>query len=106
MPFTDIQEGFAALLMNGEKWDSLNDDEKAIITQAGKMFEQSSVDIALELREGYRQTVEDFGNNTYQLTPEEQKQFTDLSAGVFDEAAQECTQLGLDLIQILKVLSA
>ncbi len=106
MTFTDIQEGFAALLMNGEKWDSLNDDEKAIITQAGKMFEQSSVDIALELREGYRQTVEDFGNNTYQLTPEEQKQFTDLSAGVFDEAAQECTQLGLDLIQILKDLSA
>jgi TRAP-type C4-dicarboxylate transport system substrate-binding protein len=103
--FTDVCEGFAALLMNGDRWDSLNDDEKAIINEAGKMFEKSSVDIALELREGYRQTVEDYGTNTYQLTPEEQKQFTDIAAGVYDEIAKECTQPGLDLIEILKELN-
>ena len=39
--FTTLNEGYAALLMNGDTWDSLNADEQAIITQAGKVFEQN-----------------------------------------------------------------
>ncbi len=104
--FTDIGEGYAALLMNGDTWNSLNDDEKAVITEAGKIFEKKSVEIALGLREEYAKTVEEAGINTYTLTEAEQKAFTDLSTALFDEVKNEVTGPGLKLIEILKQYSA
>lgn len=104
--FTDIQEGYAALLMNDDKWDSLNDDEKAVINEAAKVFEQNSYDLALDLRDDYRTTVVDAGTNIYTLTAEEQKAFTDLSTALYTECAETVSGTGLDLIDILQVVNA
>lgn len=104
--FCDINEGYAALLMNGATWDSLNADEQAIITEAGKVFEQKSVEIALTLKDEYKKTVEDAGINTYTLTPEEEKAFTDLSVALFDEVKTQVTGPGLELIDVLNGLRA
>ena len=102
--FTTYNEGYAALLMNGETWNSLNDDEKAIINEAGKVFEQKSVEIALALREDYKKTITDAGINTYTLTADEQQQFFDKSLPVFDEVKNEVKGPGLELISILESL--
>ena len=104
--FTTLNEGYAALLMNGDTWDSLNADEQAIITQAGKVFEQKSVEIALDLREGYKQTITDAGINTYELSAEEQQAFVDKSAPVFEEVKGELSGPGLELMDILDQLAS
>ena len=102
--FTDINEGYAALLMNDDTWESLNADEQAIITAAGLVFEERSVEIALGLRDEYKQTVEDAGINVYTVTAEEQQQFVDAALPVFEEVKSEVNGPGLELIEILEGL--
>lgn len=102
--FTTFNEGYAALLMNGDTWDGLNADEQAVITAAGKVFEQKSVEIALELREGYKKTIEDAGVNTYELSDAEQQKFFEKSMTVFDEVKNEVTGPGLELLDVLESL--
>lgn len=103
---TTINEGYGALLMNGAAWDSLNDDEKAVITAAGLVFEQKSVDIGIENVTKYHQTLKDAGCNIYTLTDTEQKAFTDLSLGVMEEVKTTVKGPGLELIEILDSLRA
>jgi TRAP-type C4-dicarboxylate transport system substrate-binding protein len=103
---TSINEGYAALLMNGKTWDSLNADEQAVITAAGKVFEQKSVEIGSTNVATYQQTVKDAGCNVYTLTPDEQKAFVDLSLAVEDEVKAEVKGPGLELIDILDQLRA
>jgi TRAP-type C4-dicarboxylate transport system substrate-binding protein len=103
---TSINEGYAALLMNGATWDGLNADEQAIITAAGKVFEQKSAEIGDASVESYQQAAKDAGVNMYALTPDEQKAFTDLSVALFDEVKNEVKGPGLELIDILNGLRA
>ena len=90
--------------MNGDTWDSLNADEQAIITAAGKVFEERSVDIALGLRDEYKQTVEDAGISVYTVTAEEQQLFVDGAMPVFEEVKTEVSGPGLELLEILESL--
>jgi TRAP-type C4-dicarboxylate transport system substrate-binding protein len=98
---TSINEGYAALLMNGETWSKLNADEQAVITAAGRVFEQKSVEIGNTNVAQYQQAIKDAGCNVYTLTADEQKAFTDLSLKVMDEVKAEVKGPGLKLIEIL-----
>jgi TRAP-type C4-dicarboxylate transport system substrate-binding protein len=104
LTITTVNEGYAALLMNGGTWDSLNDDEKAVITAAGKMFEEKSVEIGSTNVATYQQTVKDTDCEVYTLTEAEQKVFTDLSLGVMEEVKTTVKGPGLELIEILDSL--
>jgi TRAP-type C4-dicarboxylate transport system substrate-binding protein len=101
---TSINEGYAACLMNAKTWDSLNTDEQAVITAAGKVFEQKSVEIGNASVAQYQQAVKDAGCNVYELTADEQKAFVDLSLKVMDEVKTQVTEPGLELISILDSL--
>ncbi len=103
---TTINEGYGALLMNDKTWDSLNADEQAVITAAGKVFEQKSVEIGTASVAQYQQAVKDAGCNVYTLTAEEQKAFTDLTIPLFEEVKAEVKGPGLELIDILAELRA
>lgn len=98
---TTINEGYAALLMNGKTWDSLNDDEKAVINEAGKIFEQKSVEIGSDNVAKYQQAIKDAGCNVYALSADEQKAFVDKSLAVMDEVKTQVKGPGLELIDIL-----
>lgn len=104
--YTSFNEGYAALLMNGKTWDSLNADEQAVINAASKVFEQKSVEIALALRADYKKTVEDAGTNVYELTDAEQQAFLDKTMPVVDEVKTQVTGPGLELLDILAQIRA
>ncbi len=100
---TTILEGFAALLMNGDRWNSLNADEQAIISAAARVFEEKSMEIGVKCMNDYRKQVEESGlNEIYDLTPEEQAEFVKLAMGLYDEMAPGLGEKGLKLIEILK----
>ena len=100
---TTISEGFAALLMNGDTWESLNADEQALIAEAGKIFVQKAHDIAIANTAVYVKTIEDSGlNEIYQLTAAEQQEFIDLAYSLFPQMESEVGPKGLELINLLK----
>jgi TRAP-type C4-dicarboxylate transport system substrate-binding protein len=103
---TTMSESFGALLMSEQAWSSLNDDEKALITEAGKVFTEKSYDHALYYMDTYMKEIEDSGRNEiYDLTEAEQSAFTDLSFGLYDEMSDELGQKGNDLIALLKEIA-
>ncbi len=103
---TTISEGFAALLMNGDTWASLNEDEQALIMEAGNVFVQKAYDMAIELTADYTNTVETAGHNEiYNLTPEEQQEFINLAYSLFPQMEPEVGEKGMQLINLLKEIN-
>jgi TRAP-type C4-dicarboxylate transport system substrate-binding protein len=105
---TTMADGFTALLMNGELWKGLNADEQMLIEEASKIFERRAYDIAIEFMEKYIKLVEDIElNEIYYLTPDEQKQFVEISYSLYPET-EENTGLGskgLELIALLREIN-
>ena len=100
---TTMSEGFAALLMNGDRWAELNADEQALLTEAAEIFETKSQEIGEGFMDEYKATIESSGlNEAYTLTDAEQKQFIELAMGLFDEMAPELGEKGLQLMAALK----
>ena len=103
---TTISEGFAALLMNGDTWDSLNADEQALLTEAAKIFEVRSLELATDFMGTYRAEVEDSGLcELYDLSAAEQQQFIDLAYGLFPEMEPELGDKGMQLVSLLKQIN-
>lgn len=104
--FTTISEGFAALLMNGETWESLNADEQALIMEAAGVFRQRAYDIAIENIGIYEKTVTESGlNEVYTLTEDEQKQFVELAYSLYNEMEPLVGEKGKQLISLLKEIN-
>lgn len=104
---TTMSESFGALLMSEQAWGSLNDDERALISEAGKIFTKKSYAHAVHFMDTYIKEIEDFGRNEiYYLTDDEQATFTNLSFGLFDEMSPELGQKGNDLIALLRQIAA
>ncbi len=100
---TSILEGFAALLMNGDRWNSLNADEQALLEAAAKIFEQKGEELGNKFMSEYIQQVKDAGmNDIYTLSDAEQAEFVKLGMGLFDEMAPGLGANGLKLIESLK----
>ena len=98
-----MSEGFAALLMNGERWDSLNADEQALLNEAALIFEAKSVELANGFMESYMAEIEDSGRNEiYFLTAAEQQQFVELAYGLYPQMEPELGAKGIELIGLLK----
>ena len=106
LSLTSISEGFAALLMNGDTWKSLNADEQALIMEAGKIFVQKAYDIAIANNKIYEDTVDKAGlNEVYKLSAAEQQQFINLSYSLFDQMTSEVGDKGMQLIKLLKQIN-
>jgi len=105
---TTISEGFAALLMNGDTWNSLNEDEQALIQAAGDIFQDKSFEIGTQFGDEYIKTIEESGmNEIYKLSDEEQKEFQQLAFGLFDQMIDEAGlgEKGIKLIEELKKIN-
>jgi len=104
--FTTISEGFAALIMSGTRWEKLNEDEQALLTEAAKIFVQNAHDLALELSVDYVATIENAGlNEIYYLSDEEQIEFVDLAQALYVDMASEVGDKGNELIRILQEIN-
>lgn len=104
---TTMSESFGALLMSENAWSSLNDDEKALISEAGRIFTERSYDHAVYFMDSYMKEIEDAGRNEiYYLSDAEQAEFIKLSFGLFDEMASEVGAKGNDLIAKLREIAA
>ena len=106
---TTISEGFAALLMNGDTWASLNADEQALLEEAAQIWVKEAHDKACELTVGYKQAIADAGvNEIYDLTAEEQIEFVKLAQSLFAEMEAQDGLLGekgMQLINLLKEIN-
>jgi len=101
--FTDMNETFGSLLMSGSRWESLNADEQALLTEAARIFERNSFDIAQEFINTYIDEIETAGlNEIHHLTPEEQRAFSEITFRMFDEMTPELGPNGLRLIELLR----
>jgi TRAP-type C4-dicarboxylate transport system substrate-binding protein len=103
LTLTSISEGFAALIMNGDTWESLNADEQALIAEAGKVFVQKAYDIAIANTDVYVGTIEDDGlNEVYELTAAEQQDFINVAYSLFPQMESEVGDKGQQLRDLLK----
>ncbi|MDR0468922.1 MAG: TRAP transporter substrate-binding protein DctP [Peptococcaceae bacterium] len=103
---TTITEGFAALLMNGDTWGSLNADEQALIAEAGSEFVKKAYDIAVRLVDEYIRTVKSQGlNEVYNLTPEEQQLFIERAYSLYPQMEPALGEKGEALIILLKQIN-
>jgi TRAP-type C4-dicarboxylate transport system substrate-binding protein len=103
---TTISEGFAALLMNADRWNEMNADEQALLEYAGRFFEIRSMELANEFMVSYRKEIEDSGRNQiYDLTPAEEQEFMKIAYGLFPQMEPELGPKGLELINTLKEIN-
>ena len=103
---TTMNETFGALAMNGERWDNLNADEQALLTEAGRVFERNGLEMAQGFMSTYLEEIEASGRNeVYHLTYEEQRQFADAASRLWDQMSPELGPKGLQLIELLRDLA-
>ena len=105
---TTMAEGWAGLLMNMERFNDLNADEQALITEAGLYFEEQSFTLGNQFIAEYVETSENSGFNTVvQLTPAQEQEFINLAYSLFPmiEAEEALTSKGLEFIRILKEIN-
>jgi len=103
---TDICEGFAALLMNGEKWNSLNGDEQALLNYCGEKFMDKNYELTLAEIDNYIARVESEGlNEIYAIPPDINQTFIEIAYSLYPVMEQQSNllgQKGLDLIKMLR----
>lgn len=102
---TDITEGFAALLMNGDRWKGLNADEQALLSYAGDKFMDTNYGLTITECNNYFEKVKSEGKNEiYELPEADNKVFIEIAYSLYPdmEAGGTLGQKGLDLIKMLK----
>ena len=102
---TNICEGFAALLMNGDRWAGLNADEQALLTYAGERFMEANYALTIDACQDYLNRVVSEGvNELYELPAADNQTFVELAYGLYPEMVAEGNlgPKGLQLIDILK----
>ena len=102
---TDITEGFAALLMNGKKWEGLNADEKALLEYAGEKFMDKNYTLTIDACKDYLEQVKSEGlNEIYDMPADMNQKMIEIAYGLYPDMVAEGSlgQKGLDLIDMLK----
>ena len=102
---TNICEGFAALLMNGDKWESLNADEQALLTYAGEKFMDKNYEITVQACKDYLENVKAEGvNEFFEMPAAENQKMIEIAYSLYPEmeATGDLGEKGLELIKVLK----
>ena len=102
---TDICEGFAALLMNGDVWAKLNADEQALLEYAGDMFVRNNFELTKVACQEYYDKIKAEGKNElYQLPAADNRKFIEIAYSLYPEmeAGGTLGSKGLELIKILR----
>ena len=102
---TDITEGFAALLMNGDRWDKLNADEQALLTYAGEKFMDKNYEITIGACKDYLDQVMAEGlNELYDMPADMNQKMIEIAYSLYPEMEAEgfLGPKGIQLIQMLK----
>jgi C4-dicarboxylate-binding protein DctP len=99
---SNITEGFAALLMNGDSWNKLNADEQALIAYAGDFFVNNNYELTkVECQNYYDKIKAEGKNEIYELTAAENKAFLDIANSLYPEMAKSLGDKGKQLIDQL-----
>ncbi|MCL1835508.1 MAG: TRAP transporter substrate-binding protein [Oscillospiraceae bacterium] len=102
---TDITEGFAALLMNGDKWATLNADEQKLLEYCGEKFMDKNYALTIDACKDYLEQVKSEGlNEIYDMPSDVNQKMIEIAYSLYPEmeAEGELGQKGLDLIKMLK----
>lgn len=99
--YTNMCETYACLLMNLDSWNGLTAEQQDVLIEAGKQFEEYSVELANEMEEQGKQTAADNGCEVYSLTEEEKAAFVDAVEPLFDECASSLTDKGQKILDII-----
>ena len=102
---TDITEGFAALLMNGERWGKLNADEQALLEYAGEKFMDKNYALTIDACKDYLEQVKSEGlNEIYDMPADMNQKMIEIAYSLYPDMIAEGSlgPKGLQLIDMLK----
>jgi len=99
--YTNICETYACLLMNLDTWNSLTAEQQDILMEAGRQFEEYSVELAVQMEEEGKQTAAENGCEVYTLTDEEKAAFVDELDPLFEECSTSLTENGKEILDII-----
>lgn len=96
----------ASLLMSGDTWDSLTEEQQGWIEEAAEVFMEGGPAIGQEFYEKYRTEFEENGASIYDLSEDEEAAFFEGNSEIYDQIAENCTDKGLELIELIEAYNA
>lgn len=103
--FTTITESYGCLLMSQASYDKLTPDQQAAIDRAAERWREETYNVGVGYRQQYIDEMKAAGVNVVELTAEQTKPFTDLTAPMFDEIEGQLGEKGLELLNTLRELN-
>ena len=104
--YMNTTNSVASLIMNGDTWNSLSEEEQGWIEEAAAYYLEEGQKVGQQYYTQYRQEFEDGGASIYDLTPEEEAEFLAGTDAIFDEIEAGCTEKGVELINLIKEWNA
>lgn len=102
---TTITESYGCLIMNMDKYNSLSDNQKAAFERAAERWREETYNVGVGYRQQYVDEMKAAGVEVLELTAEQTKPFTDLTAPLFDEIEGQLGEKGTALLNTLKELN-
>ena len=102
---TTMVEGWAALVMNLDRWNELNSDEQALIQYAASYFQEYSKELGEKFAAEYLDMLKNSDRNeVISLTPAQEAEFIDRAFSLFPqiEVEEKLSEKGFELIRLLK----
>ena len=99
--WTGIQEAHTGFMMNLDRWNSLNDAEKAVLQEGFDNFMKEIAELAAVQAAAIQKDIADFGGYNYTLTDEENAVFLAVTAALVEEARGISGELGNKIIDAI-----
>jgi TRAP-type C4-dicarboxylate transport system substrate-binding protein len=102
--WTNIPEALTGFMMNLDKWNGLNDDEKAVFNECFDRYMTTISDLAEVQVEQIQKAVEGSGGQNYILTDAENAAFATATDALIEEARGVSGDIGNQIIDVLLAL--
>ncbi len=106
LTYFNTTNNVASLIMCGDTWDSLTEEEQGWIEEAAQEFMDAGPEIGEKFYNQYREEFEEGGAEIYDLSEEEEAAFFENMDELYDEIEANCTDKGLELIDEIEEFNA
>lgn len=96
----------ASMIMSGDTWNSLTEEQQGYITEASKVFLEGGPAVGQKFYEEYRTEFEENGASIYDLSETEEAAFFENIDELYDQISANCTDKGLELIDKINAYNA
>jgi len=100
--FTDLQNSYYGIIMNGNRWASLKPEQQEAIKRAADRFRAYSQEVYTNLKDKFVETLTKMGAEVYTLNEEENRAFREPSLRLMEEVKKLIGEDGLALIEAME----